>query len=70
MSINGHVSDLFFNLNTDDIERPRDSKGTFAGYDQGKLLDKADWFLTSMAGAGCAALPTAAELVDDFKGRV
>jgi hypothetical protein len=76
--MNAYISDLFFNLDHSGDEAPRGSlagnKDTFQGYDDAKLLAQATWLLNCLDGLMCCgchnALPSAPELVADFKRRL
>jgi hypothetical protein len=68
MSIDGNISDLFFNTEHDEAA-VFDQSGQFKGYDDALLHDLAVGFLTSLVALG-VTVPSASELVDDFQRRL
>lgn len=66
-SINGDVSDLFFNR---DLENCRQfSRGAFTGWDDKRLREEAKYFLDALSRLGVTT-PTVDDLIADFYNRV
>jgi hypothetical protein len=68
MDKEGHISDLFFNLDSSDCVISE--RGHFVGWDEEKLTEKALFMLSTLKGLGVSNLPTPQELVDNFLKRV
>lgn len=66
--IDGHASDLFFNLDFDDAVE-HDQRGQFAGFDDERMREKADWFVGSLQRLGGPTIATD-DLLADFYSRV
>jgi hypothetical protein len=64
-----HLSDLFFNhdLSNAYVEGAKDDGGD---YDDEKLKEEAETFLGFLRGMGVTDLPSAEELVEDFRARL
>lgn len=67
MDIN--ISDLFFCHDLEDTVT-RGEKDVFIGYDPERLLASAGTFLGHLERLGVTRLPSAEELVADFRGRL
>lgn len=67
MRIDGHVSDLFFNLDHDDARLMEN--GHFVNFDDEKMLEQAEWFARSIGHIG-GPVYQPAEIVADFYARV
>lgn len=68
MSIDGNISDLFFNTEMS-VTELHDAKGDFAGYDEAKLRDEAALFLGCLDRLGVST-PSVDDLLSDFYGRI
>lgn len=68
MSIDQNISDLFFNTDLSGAAE-HDAHGQFTGWDVVKLQNEADQFLASLQRLN-VAVPTANELIADFRARV
>jgi hypothetical protein len=66
-TINGDVSDLFFNTELDSA-RVYDHRGHFTGWDATRLEQEAMQFLASLGRLGVDT-PTVDDLIADFHGR-
>ena len=62
--INIYVSDIYFNIDMTDCCTEEE------GYDRGKLINEAVWFLEALSRLEVKELPTADQLVDDFLARL
>lgn len=65
--MNGHVSDLFFNL--DHSGARRFENGKFSHFDQIAMDDQAKWFCESIAAIG-GPICSPAEVIRDFYRRI
>lgn len=69
MAVNINISDLFFNHDFETVIT-RGDQDVFLGYDPERLVAEAGTFLGHLDRLGVAELPSAEELVADFRGRV
>jgi hypothetical protein len=69
MTIDGNISDLFFNYDTDDDATICDGSGNFMSYDVTKLTMRAKTFLCYLECLG-VKVPTVEDLIADFLERV
>lgn len=67
MTIDGNISDLFFNLDLS-ATTEHDLHGNFTGYNDEALAAEAAMFLGYLYRLG-VAVPTPEELIEDFMGR-
>lgn len=75
MTVNAHISDLFFNSDLEDC-KDFDYSGIgqkcFAGFDDDKLREEAEFFLRHIDAIvhGSIPVPTVDELLADFHNRL
>lgn len=67
MSIDGNISDLFFNTDVSAAAQ-HDLNGKFTGYDDSKLREEAELFLNCLKRLG-VAIPSVDDLTSNFHGR-
>lgn len=66
--VNQNISDLFFNTDLSGAAE-HDAHGQFTGWEVVKLQDEAEMFLNCLQRLG-VTVPTADELIADFRARV
>lgn len=66
--MNGHISDLFFNLDHDAAKKAK-ADGTFDGFDEDKMKEQAVWFCETIAAIS-SERPTPEEVIKDFFARI
>jgi len=70
VSVDADISDLFFNRDFSTIVEKNDD-GDFGGYDEQKLAEDADMFLSNIRGlVGDENTPSRESLINDFYGRL
>lgn len=69
MTVDGNISDLFFNLDHDHAKK-HDNHGNFVEFDADSLNTSAIWFLKTLRTLGVSDIPSPQELVNDFYDRV
>ena len=68
MRIDGDVSDLFFNLDFEDLKIYH-RNGGFLHFDEGKLRDRAQWFSNAIYRVS-GRLWSVDDILRDFRARV
>lgn len=68
MRVDANISDLFFNTDLSQTKL-KDDRGHFTGYDEDKLKEEAQLFLSALDRLGVAT-PSVEDLIADYYGRI